>query len=275
MAQAKDGYILGVNPAELTRLGFQHQLWSAQAHDLWERAGLTRGMRVLDAGCGPGFAATELAQIVGPEGRVLAVDEAPYYVKYLRERSALLHLDNLESRVGDVQKLAGAGIDAGAFDFAYMRWVLCFVPDPEAVVAGIARALRPGGAFALQDYFNYRALTLAPRSERLARVVDAIEASWRARGGDPDIVARVPALFRKHGLELEAIQPLQRIARPTDSLWHWPTTFFRNFLPELERNGFLSAGERSAFENEWAERSKDADSFFFTPTVFSVVGVKR
>lgn len=269
------GYVLGVNPAELERLGFQHQVWSAEAHALWERAGIRRGLSVLDAGAGPGFAATELAQIVGPAGRVCAVDEARYYVEYLQERAALLHLSNLEARVGDVQRLTECGLAPGSFDFAYMRWVLCFVPDPDAVIAGVAAMLRPGGVFAVQDYFNYRALSLAPRSPLLEKVVGAVEASWRDRGGDPDIVARLPRLLRGHGFELREISPMQRAARPHDLLWAWPTTFFRNFVPELEKAGRLTADEARAFHAEWAERSKDPDTFFLAPTVFSVVAVRR
>lgn len=268
-------YVLGVNAAELERLGFQHQLWSSYAHELWERAGLTRGMTVLDAGAGPGFAATELAQLVGPEGLVKAVDEAPMYVEYLRERAVILGLKNLHCQLGDVQRLGETDIAPGSIDFAYMRWVLCFVPDPDAAIAGVARMLRPGGVFALQDYFNYRMLALAPRSALLEKVVAAVESLWRKRGGDPDIVGRLPQLFRRHGLELREVTPAQRVARPHEQLWHWPTTFFRNFLPELVKHGELSAEDRQKFEAEWAERTADPDAVFVAPTVFSVVGVKR
>jgi len=273
--RSSGGYVLGVNPAELERLGFQHQLWSAEAHELWERSGLTRGMTVLDAGAGPGFATMELAQMVGPEGRVCAVDEAGYYLDHLKMRADALHLDNVETRVGDVQRLGETGLDAASFDFAYMRWTLCFVPDPDAVIAGLARLLKPGGRLAIQDYFNYRAFSLAPRSQLLEKVIGAVEASWRMRGGDPDIVARLPALCRAHGLEVRELGAVQRVARHGDVLWHWPTTFFRNFLPELEKAGLLSSADVAAFRSEWEARSNDPDSFFVAPTVFNVSAVKR
>lgn len=268
-------YILGVNDAELARLGFQHQVWSEAAHALWERAGLTRGLTVLDAGCGPGFTTIDLAEAVGPDGRVLAIDEAPYFIEHVHKHAAARGLGNIQARLGDVQRLDDAGFAPGSVDFAYMRWVLCFVPDPEAVVRGVVRLLKPGATFAVQDYFNYKALALAPRSANLEKIVEAVERSWRARAGDPDIVARLPAIFARCGLELRDLRVHQRLGRPGSMLWQWPTTFFRNFLPELEKHGFLSGADRAAFEAEWSARSKDPESFFFAPPVFDVVGVKR
>ena len=49
-------YLLGTDPDEGRRLETQHRLWSPEAHDLWDRAGFGPGDRLLDLGCGPGFA---------------------------------------------------------------------------------------------------------------------------------------------------------------------------------------------------------------------------
>ena len=40
----------------------------------------------------------------------------------------------------------------GSFDGAYARWVFSFVPQPARVAAAVARALRPGARFALQEF---------------------------------------------------------------------------------------------------------------------------
>ncbi|HXU78754.1 MAG TPA: class I SAM-dependent methyltransferase, partial [Methylomirabilota bacterium] len=73
MNREEKEYVLGTDGAELERLGLQHQLWLAQAASIWERAGFRRGHRILDVGCGPGFAALDLAERVGPRGRIVAV----------------------------------------------------------------------------------------------------------------------------------------------------------------------------------------------------------
>src|SRR5436190_7700744 len=156
-----DEYVLGTHDDELARRGFQHQVWRAQAYRIWERAGFLPGQRLLDIGCGPGYTTFDLAQLVGPSGSVSAFDMSERFVSHLNAQQLSRGMPNIDARVCDVQKLA---LPRAAFDGAYTRWVLCFVPDPEAVIAGVAAGLRPGATFAIQDYSFYRAVMLAPGS---------------------------------------------------------------------------------------------------------------
>lgn len=271
-----DEYVLGTGAAEAARLGLQHRLWSASAHELWERGGLQPGMTAIDVGCGPGYAAADMAQIVGPTGHVFGVDESAIFLKQLSDQVAARRLHNVDRILGDVQELEnllpGA---AGAIDFAYARWVMCFVAHPERVVQGVAHLLKPGARFAIHDYFNYEAMTLAPRREPFTRAIRAIAESWRARGGDPDVMARLPGLLRANGFDVEHLDINQRVARPGTPLWHWPDTFWRTYLPRLVESGHLSLSDQNAFEAAWAEASGDPDSFIFLPPVFGLIAVKR
>ncbi len=74
---SKHNYILGTDPKELERLGYQHSIWAAEAVQAWKTAGITRGSTVLDLGAGPGFCTAELSHLVGSEGKVIAVDKSP------------------------------------------------------------------------------------------------------------------------------------------------------------------------------------------------------
>lgn len=268
-------YVLGTDEAEAIRLGLQHRLWSASAYLLWERAGLRTGMRVIDVGCGPGHAALDMADIVGPTGSVVGLDESPVFLTHLHQRSIARRLTNIERVLGDVQDIGSLGMPDGEFDFAYARWVLCFVRDPQAVVAGVSRLLKPGGRFVIQDYFNYESMTLAPRRPSFVRVIQAIAAAWRARGGDPDVAARVPEMFARHGIELTHLAVNNRAARPTDTMWAWPDTFWRTFVPKLEASGFLSPQDRAAFEADWADATADEVSFIHLPPVYDIIGQRR
>ncbi|MCL4741749.1 MAG: methyltransferase domain-containing protein [Phycisphaerales bacterium] len=267
-------YVLGTDEAELARLGFQHRLWSDTAHALWQSAGIRPGMRVLDVGCGPGYASLELAQIVGASGAVVGVDESEPFLEFARARAALLGVSHTDFRVGDATDLASVGLPEATFDLVYARWVLCFVPDPEAVVRGLATLVRPGGRVAVQDYFNYQSLTLAPRREAFDRVIRAVVRSWRDRKGDPDVMARLPRLFREHGFRTDLLRPTKVLTRPGESMWHWPDSFWRSFLPRLEKMGYITAEERAGFEGAWAEASSDPDTFMLLPTVFDLVVAK-
>lgn len=270
-------YVLGTDQAELARLELQHRLWSAQAFALWERAGFAPGQTILDVGCGPGFATWDLSQLAGPTGNIIAVDESERFIHFLksdiatRSQTTANRTAPILARVGDVQRL---DLTEGTVDSAYARWVLCFVRDPEAVVAGVAKALKPGGVFAVQDYFNYTALTLAPRSEAIDRIIRAVHQSWRDHGGDDDVVARLPAIMSRCGLKVREIKPILRVATPDSPLWQWPNSFFRNYVPRLVEMGFVTRDEQRAFQEDWAIRSRDPHTFFMTPPVFDVIAQK-
>ena len=264
-------YLLGTNDEELTRLGFQHRVWAESTFGLWERAGFAPGQTILDVGCGPGYATFDLASLVGPEGRIVAVDESPRFLDFLNAQCKLRGVMHIDVRHGDVQRL---DIPEQSVDGAYARWVLCYVKDPEAVVAGVARALRRGGSFAVLDYFNYCGFTHGPRSAALDRVARAVEESVRARGGDLDMMGHLPAIMARCGLSVQEIKPVVRVARPGSALWQWPITFFRNFLPILVEGGFLTSDEARAFEDDWEDRSNDPSTFLCTPPMLEMIGLK-
>lgn len=275
-------YVLGTDAIEAKRLGLQHRLWSAAAHQLWERAGLRPGMTVLDVGCGPGHATFDIATIVSgasvdraSQGRVIAIDESAGFLHQLNETAVGRRLTNIERVLGDVQNLSSCLGNASAFaDMAYLRWVLCFVPSPQDVIAGLSRVIKPGGKVAIQDYFNYEAMTLAPRHADFSRVIAAVARSWRAGGGDPDIVSHLPAMLRQHGFRVDYLDVHQRIARPGSMIWAWPDSFWASFVPRLVDKGFLSAAERDAFYQVWSRASNDPDCFMHLPPLFDLLATK-
>jgi ubiquinone/menaquinone biosynthesis C-methylase UbiE len=267
-------YVLGTDEQELQRLGLQHRLWSAAAHEAWERARIQPGMTVLDIGCGPGHATLDLAEIVGPRGRVTGIDESPKFLKHLQDQADARRLTNVERILADAQHLETLKLPDASVDFAYARWVLCFVKDPEAIVRGVARILKPGGRFVVQDYFHYESMTIAPKRPSFTKVIDAVAKSWRERGGDPDIVGRLPAMFSAHGLAVDDLHVNRRLARPGTTMWHWPDSFWKSFLPRLVALGHLDQADERRFEADWAEATADPASFMLLPPVFDLIGRK-
>lgn len=264
-------YVLGTGEDELVRLGFQNAVWRSRTTDLWERAGVRPGMRVLDVGAGPGYAALDLAHLVGPTGSVVAVDESDRFTQHMRRRIAPVSPAPFEVVHRDAHEI---DLPEGSIDAAYARWVLCFVRDPERVIERVARSLAPGGVFMAQDYFNYHMMALAPRSEAFERIVPAIRKSWAALGGDADVMGRVPDICARHGLEIRDIRCHARIARPGDLLWQWPETFFANFIPRLIEQGHFTQEEADAFAQEWKRRRADPSSFFCVPPVYEMIAAK-
>lgn len=264
-------YVLGTQDAELRRVGFQHRLWSRQAAQAWEAARFRPGQRLLDVGCGPGFATTELAQLAGPEGAVVGVDASERFINYLRARAAAISLPQIKATVGDVQNL---DLPRATFDGAYARWVLCFVSDPAKVVRGVAAALKPGGVFVIQDYYCYRGAAICPSRPVVSRVFEAVDQSWRRRGGDPDVGQRLPAMLAEAGFEVRRVDPLVRVARPDTALWRWPETFFTNYLPALVEMNLITAADADEWNEHWRQRTADPASAFITPPMLSIIAVR-
>jgi SAM-dependent methyltransferase len=120
----------------------------AGAARLIDRAGVEPGMVVLDAGCGPGRLTVPLARRVGRSGRVVAVDIQPQMLSRARARVVAAGLDNVE--------FVEAGLDDGrlpdlAFDRAFLVTVLGEIPDRQAALSAIYRALKPGGLLSVTE----------------------------------------------------------------------------------------------------------------------------
>src|SRR5918996_3890457 len=93
---AERDYVLGTHEEELARLGLQHRVWRSVALDCWQRAGITVGKRVLDVGAGPGYAATDLAEIVGPTGEVVALERSQNFIRALETMCRVRSLTNVK-----------------------------------------------------------------------------------------------------------------------------------------------------------------------------------
>jgi ubiquinone/menaquinone biosynthesis C-methylase UbiE len=133
----------------------------AGAKTLLARAGIVRGLRVLDAGCGPGRLSVPAARLVGPAGRVVALDIQPGMLARLERRVRQEGLSNVELL------LAGLGdgrLPSAEFDVALLVTVLGEIPDKLAALREIHRSLRPGGVLSITEVLP------DPHYQRVARV---------------------------------------------------------------------------------------------------------
>jgi ubiquinone/menaquinone biosynthesis C-methylase UbiE len=103
------------------------------------------GRRLLDAGCGVGEEARELARMVGPDGEVTAVDLSAAFIATARERDGA---GDVRYAVGDITAL---DFPDATFDGVRSERVLQHVADPDVAVAELLRVLRPGGRVCLVD----------------------------------------------------------------------------------------------------------------------------
>lgn len=109
-----------------------------------ELLGDIRGLRVLDAGCGPGLYAE---QLVARGAEVVGVDQSPTMIDLARARVA----DHTEFRVHDLGKPLHWIADE-SFDAALLALVIHHLDDRRALLSELFRVLRPGGHVVLSTH---------------------------------------------------------------------------------------------------------------------------
>ena len=80
-------YALGHSERELERLSRQAEIFEPFTRQLLQQAGISRGMRVLDVGCGSGDVSFLASELVGPSGKVIGADQAISAVRRATERA--------------------------------------------------------------------------------------------------------------------------------------------------------------------------------------------
>lgn len=125
------------NAEEYSQASGQQQKW---ARELIAGLGLAGSERMLDIGCGDGKVTAEIAALL-PAGSVTGVDVSPEMIDFARAAFPPASHPNLSWRVMDAGELR---FDGG-FDLVFSNATLHWVIDHRPVLAGIARALEPGG----------------------------------------------------------------------------------------------------------------------------------
>lgn len=264
-------YVLGTSLEELSRLGFQHQVWLEETSALWRRAGFGAGKTLIDLGCGPGFATFDFSNLVGQQGRVIAIDGSETYYHYLVRQIELRKISNVTPILTDVHSPTP---EDGTADGIFARWLLGFVKDPALVIREATRMLKPGGTFAIIDYINYLAASIEPRSAALCKVFRAFYESVKPHGTNWDIGRILPTLLEEAGLKVMDISALCRVGRPGSPYWEWPRRFFKVFRPKLIEENILSEQEYDQIDREWEALALKPGAFVFTPPMLAIVAMK-
>ncbi|MBC1261305.1 methyltransferase domain-containing protein [Synechococcus sp. BSF8S] len=264
---AADTYILGTDAQERERLRRQHELWLPSARSAWHRAGLRDGWRVLDLGAGAGDCSLELARVVGPRGRVLALEQSPAYVEEARAAAGGEQLPWLEVRRHD---LASDSLAPTGFDLAWCRWLAMFLPVLDPLLDLLSRSLRPGGRFVAHEYVHWETFALHPHGDAIGRFAEAAMASFRAAGGDPNVNRRLPALLAERGFCIDGLQPLPVLGRAGDPWAQWLERFVRIYGRELIRQGRWSEEQAARAEAEMSAARSAPGSYWVGPTVLEV-----
>ena len=176
--------------AERDRLNSLTALYDEATIAFCERLGVGDGWRCVELGAGTGSVAQLLVDRVAPSGHVLAVDVDTRFLDPLR--SPLLHVEQVD--------VTTASLAPGTFDLIHARLLLEHLPQRDAVVHRLVRALAPGGWLLLEDFDWPTAAIVDPPAPVLARVAHACRTALESHGYDAEYGRRLPRVLRSAGL---------------------------------------------------------------------------
>ena len=194
MGASRGSYTITGGEQGKRRLDLLAEIMRPTTLRLLDDAGLHRGDRCLDLGCGGGNVVLDMARIVGPNGSVTGVDFDPQVLELARQDAKDAGLGNVEYHATDVR-----AFDGGPFDLVYARFLLSHLSDPEDLLVRMRRLVRPGGRIVVEDT-DHSGSYCHPFDAANARFVELYTEVVRRGGGDADLGRRLPAMVLAAGL---------------------------------------------------------------------------
>lgn len=138
-------FYLMENPDEIRRLELKTDPDAVKSQAQW--CGVKPGLRILDAGCGPGKTTSILYSMVKPNGKIMGLDYSEERIQYARENYA--HDAGIQFHVHDLRAPLN---DFGAFDLVWVRFVLEHNrKESHQIVNNLTKCLKPKGVLCLLD----------------------------------------------------------------------------------------------------------------------------
>jgi arsenite methyltransferase len=212
---------------------------------------LQSGERVLDIDCGPGFLASEMAEAVGTEGLVCAIDPSPSMLELAGRRAHGAASAPVELAARSATDLA---LPDDSFDVAVSTQVYEYVDDLDTALAEVRRVLVPGGRLLVVDTDWDSIVWRSSDDDRMARVLRA----WDEHLAHRDLPRRLPQLLAEAGFTLRAcdVVPLLNVGYRRETYSAGTVELIASFV--VGRQG-VTADEAAA----WAEDLREMGPAYF------------
>jgi SAM-dependent methyltransferase len=266
--RARYNYLLGDATREAARLRAQARLWDPVSHSLFDRLKIRRGWKILEIGPGQGSLHLELRRRA--TAPVDAVERSQAFASRLQ---TMARRDGFGYGQFWRTDLIDAPLEKSTYDLIFARWVFLFLPNPETHIRKLARALKPGGLLAVQDYHR-DTFALIPRPPEWFDFMLADRAFFASQGGDVSIGSRLPDLYCQAGLTLADVEVTIKTGRPKSAVWNWLTTYFMGVMDRYAEFPPFDRAQAAHLQRYWMNASRSATSRLIAPALLDVVGRK-
>jgi 2-polyprenyl-3-methyl-5-hydroxy-6-metoxy-1,4-benzoquinol methylase len=238
-AAGSRAYALGHTSGEFRRLEYMDAFFRDLTEDVFRRAGIAPGMRVLDVGCGPGDVSMLAARMVGRSGAVLGIDRSADAVDTAQRRAAAAGLHWV--------RFAQSELDAFSteekFDALVGRLILMYMRDAAATLRRLCGYLNGGGIIAFQE-MSIQAARSVPNAPLFDQVTKWIFATFERTGAPLDMGGQLFGVYLRAGLPAPQMISSGRVEGGAQSaVYEIMTGVLRSLVPAAERFGVATAAE--------------------------------
>ena len=224
---------------------------------------LRPGMHLLDVGCGPGTITMDLADLVGPEGRVTALERTEDALDLSRAEALRRGTHNVDFVVGNVQDL---DIPDDTFDVVHAHQVVQHVDDPVQALREMRRVCRPGGVVAVRES-DYAAFAWHPQVSELDHWLRVYHEVARSNHAEPDAGRRLLSWARSAGFtDVTAGSSTWCYATAADRAWWGGLWADRMLESDLARQaverGFATDRDLAEIADGWRRWAAHEDGWF-------------
>lgn len=133
------------------------------------------GDTVADFGAGSGYFSFEFANVVGPEGKVYALDVLPSALEAITGKIKTLGLSNVTPQRCNLERMNGSGLESQSIDWVIAKDVLLQNKDKGIVLREIVRILKPSGKALIIEWDPSEAIVGPDKELRIQPAVLAQE----------------------------------------------------------------------------------------------------
>ncbi len=225
---------------EAKRLEKQGQFLAPLTRRLFEDAGITVGMKVLEVGCGAGDVVLLLAEMVGPGGTIVGVDNNPAILETAWQRVQAAGLPNVSLVSGDILTIA---LDDD-FDAVMGRLILVHTQDKVALLRKVSTHVRPGGLVVFQEPDHTNPVATEPRARLFEQAWNWWLEATRRAGLERQTGLKLYGMFLDAGLPA----PEMRLERVMGGGPNWGgydhlASLVRGLLPLIVQGGIATTEE--------------------------------
>lgn len=261
-----DEYVFrgGIEGAD--RLAIVDQIFGPHSRRCLQQAGIGEGMNVIEVGCGTGAMTSWIANVVGPSGKVTAIDADARQIALAERRAKDAGIANVRFMHC---RIPSDDLPASVFDLAYARLVLMHVREPESALRSLLRTLKPGATIVCEEATSSTAFARPPQ-KAVTEINRLFEDLGKLAGTDFDVGDKLVDLMRSAGARVTGAQFVQPMLA-LDAASRFLELGANDVRPVMLETGLLTEATANDLLVELRAMSSQASGYYALGRVAQVI----